>query len=205
MKSAMPALRRRRRAAYARSVGTQVVDEERADRRRRRRRQDTAILAKLTCHPRLRPPSSPSPSRRPPRYRHSSRAGAAAADRSVGRRRALRIVMSCVPRAFVRLLARSFVQVFSNGSPIARSLAPLDGGIRWSERAGGACGGISGLYGLDGGRASVRSVRLGTRNERTKKQMLTLETPSFWQLWVKQFKAKRDLIVYGICNVTSAK
>ena len=206
MKSAMPALRRRRRAAYARSVGTQVVDEERADRRRRRRRQDTAILAKLTCHPRLRPPSSPSPSpskvppfisrRRRRRRRPTRWTPPRSADSYV-------VCTACV-RSFARSLARSFVQVFSNGSPIARSLAPLDGGIRWSERAGGACGGISGLYGLDGGRASVRSVRLGTRNERTKKQMLTLETPSFWQLWVKQFKAKRD-IVYGICNVTSAK
>ena len=202
MKSAMPALRRRRRAAYARSVGTQVVDEERADRRRRRRRQDTAILAKLTCHPRLRPPSSPSPSpskvppfisRRRRRRRPTRWTPPRSADSYV-------VCTACV-RSFARSLARSFVQVFSNGSPIARSLAPLDGGIRWSERAGGACGGISGLYGLDGGRASVRSVRLGTRNERTKKQMLTLETPSFWQLWVKQFKAKRDLIVYGICNI----
>ena len=136
MKSAMPALRRRRRAAYARSVGTQVVDEERADRRRRRRRQDTAILAKLTCHPRLRPPSSPSRRRRPPRYRHSSRAGAAAAaDRRVGRRRALRIVMSCVPRAFVRLLARSLARSFKCFLTVHPLLAPS---LLWMEGSDGA-------------------------------------------------------------------
>ena len=93
------------------------------------------------------------------RVRHSSRA----APRRLSRTADSYVVCT----AFVH----SFFQVFSNGSPIARSFGWRDP----MERAGGARGGISGLYGLDGGRASVCSVRPGMRNERTKKQMLTLD------------------------------
>ena len=83
--------------------------------------------------------------------------------------------MSCVPRAFVRLLARSFVQVFSNGSPIARSLAPLDGGFRWSERAVHVKALADCTDWMEAGHPYAR-LRLGMRNERTQEQMLTLDT-----------------------------
>ena len=137
MKSAMPALRRRRRAAYARSVGTQVVDEERADRRRRRRRQDTAILAKLTCHPRLRPPSSPSPSpskvppfisrRRRRRRRPTRWTPPRSADSYV-------VCTACV-RSFARSLARSFKCFLTVHPLLAPSLLWMEGSDGASERA----------------------------------------------------------------------